>query len=465
MPDLKELLKEREVKKFTKKTYRPWDLSGNGSSLDIDNPFDPALTSKPLSIIHKPSISEQETTVTLESEHIASQVVIDNIIDNKKVTNKYQPDTELGNNEKAIEYPIDNTQDNNRHTKGCQLDNIIDNADISNKLDISDEFVLKKKQFDEKTEGGATVNKSQTIDIIQSNLEQEILRLSGKQKIIFDIIIEICTTRQSLDTGPVKTGSLAAVAQTSIGTTKTTIKRLIDKNLIIRNQGKNAKGGYINLGTTNEILEHVANIKQNNKSNIFASDILLANRYQIDISQDIYSSSNSNNITTNFTKKIESMPSEWENINYDPLAHIGFSKTQLKQMIGKNEPSVVQESIFHFAYGLDHNQKFKKYEDPLNVLMGVLRKGQGWVESDYRSASEIAQLKFLESKKAEIARKKSLEEEAFKLALSEWEEQISHNERAKITEKKNGDLTPSGAKLSKHFRENVWPTVRGEYIL
>jgi len=36
MPELKELIKERGIKKFTKKTYRPWDLSGDSTSLKIN---------------------------------------------------------------------------------------------------------------------------------------------------------------------------------------------------------------------------------------------------------------------------------------------------------------------------------------------------------------------------------------------------------------------------------------------
>lgn len=465
MPDLKELLKDRGEKKFTKKTYRPWDLSGNGSS-HIDSPIVPTIPSKQTALVNNNKISEVGIISTLKLEQIETNLDIDNIIDNDKIANKYHTDTHTGNKQKSIEYPIDNSIENNEDTKGYQLDNIQDNAQISNKQSLSEQIILKDKVINTEIIKICTVSDNQKIEIFQSNLEQEIIRLSGKQKIIFDIVIEICSARQSLETGPVQTGSLATVAQTTIGTIKTTLKRLIDKKLLIRYQGKNAKGGYINLGITNQILDLVDNIKNNNKSNLFASDIILAHRYQKDNSQDIYSSNSINNITTtNFNKKIESMPSEWESINYDPLSHIGFSKTQLKQMIGKNEPTVVQESIYHFAYGLEHNQKFKKYEDPLNVLMGVLRKGQGWVESEYRSASEIAQIQFLESKKAEIARKKALEEDAYKLAFSEWEEEISQIEREKLTEKKNGDLTPPVAKLSKHFRENVWPILKGDYIL
>ncbi|MDF1931714.1 hypothetical protein PGH45_18940 [Legionella pneumophila] len=84
---------------------------------------------------------------------------------------------------------------------------------------------------------------------------------------------------------------------------------------------------------------------------------------------------------------------------------------------------------------MEYNQKTKKYDDPLNVLMGVL-EGQAWIEGDYRSAIEIAQEKLLESKKAEIERKKSLEEKAFKLAFHEWESEITESELQKLTSEK-----------------------------
>ena len=35
MPDLNEILKERKTKKFVKKNYRPWDLSGQSNENDI----------------------------------------------------------------------------------------------------------------------------------------------------------------------------------------------------------------------------------------------------------------------------------------------------------------------------------------------------------------------------------------------------------------------------------------------
>jgi hypothetical protein len=138
---------------------------------------------------------------------------------------------------------------------------------------------------------------------------------------------------------------------------------------------------------------------------------------------------------------------------------------QIKQLIDKAEPSIVQESINHFAYGLEHNEKTKKYAEPLNVLMGVLRKGQGWFEQEYRSAQEIAQERLLEQKRRELERRKAMEENAYKLAMDYWQASIEESEILALVPKKPGDITPQAARISMYFRENIWPKVKAEYVL
>ena len=42
-----------------------------------------------------------------------------------------------------------------------------------------------------------------------------------------------------------------------------------------------------------------------------------------------------------------------EKFRYRTARKIGFSETQLMQLQSKNTPEIVQESIHHFAYGLE----------------------------------------------------------------------------------------------------------------
>jgi len=427
MPDIEELLKTRNKGKFSKKSYRPWDLSGQTDSSQEDSLDNNIVTIKP---VRKTKDNTLDTNIEINEISIKEQEK--NLLETNMVSNKYQLDICQGIPEESYGYHLD-IKNSTANINKIPQDTFVEN-------------ILNEKI------GGHDFDQT----------EQEIIRLSGIQRTIFEMIMEICNTKNTLETGPVQTSTLAQLAGTTPGTIKISLKRLIDKNLVIRNKGKNAKNGYINLGIHRHILDLGNTLNKIPKIDLFASDLILKKRYQKDIIQETY---NSNNYINTTNKTYVDIPDDWENINIEPLAHIGFSKTQLKQLVGKNDCNVVQSSIDHFAYALENNPNTKKYEDPLNVLMGVLRKGMCWTEADFRSPLEIAQEKLLEAKRAESARKKKLEEDAFKMAMEEWKERLSEEEMEKYSARKKGDFTPVSAKLTLYFRENVWDSVRSDYLL
>ncbi len=213
---------------------------------------------------------------------------------------------------------------------------------------------------------------------------------------------EICSSKNLLETGPLETSKIANHIDTPVASVKTSIKRLIDKGFIFRNTGRRARGGFVNFYLQQEILDIVSEQKKFFIDH--SSQLNSFNPFREQLENNLSYISSNNKINT-ITKSKEVIPEEWNNVDYESLHRIGFSKTQIMQLIDKADPNIVQESINHFAFGLENNQKLKKYDDPLNVLMGVLRKGQAWFEKDYRSPKEIAQLKLIEIKKAEIERK------------------------------------------------------------
>lgn len=182
----------------------------------------------------------------------------------------------------------------------------------------------------------------------------------------------------------------------------------------------------------------------------------------LDISKRFINNSSSSNINT--TTRVEQLlPDDWKAINIEPLQEHGFSITQLKQLYALNitSPEIVQESINHFAFGLKNNPKFSNYKDPLNVLMGVLRKGEVWYEKDYKSLKELALEKIIERKRAERERIKQLEEKLFLTALEEWKETKSEAELDKLIPP--GAIPPRSVKISIYFKENIWPTIKSDY--
>ncbi|HAT7956477.1 TPA: hypothetical protein GJ770_04060 [Legionella pneumophila] len=415
MPKLDAIIKDRDSKKFSKKSYRSWDLTGN--------------------------ITKSKDDSLHYYEHDAHPVINDSSKPQKEVyyneENSYQLDTNQISEKETSGYPSNITQISTQESS--------DINSISNKKSL-------RYQFD--------------INFDPTSLSYMVEKTSGIQRKILNLVVDICAYKGNLITGPIETARIANHVNTTVGTVKISIKRLIDKGFLIRYPGKASKGGFVILG----IVEEVYNLLKINNSELNAinnSVGLLQNlRYQSDINP-IYSSNSYINNTT-IKDNTDFLPNEWESIDYEPLSSIGFSKTQIKQLIDKNNPELVQQSIYHFAYGLEHSQKLKKYEDPLNVLMGVLRKGQSWFEKDYKSPQEIAQAQLIELKKAELEKKKELEEQAFQIALANWQNKLSNEEISEIAparDKSFKDLTPPKAKLITHFKENVWPVLKKEYLV
>lgn len=157
----------------------------------------------------------------------------------------------------------------------------------------------------------------------------------------------------------------------------------------------------------------------------------------------------------------------WDEIEFSNLESIGFSKNHLLQIKNKTTPDIAQESINHFAYSLKHNKKTKEYPNPLATLITVLKRGEAWIEPNYQSPQELAQLKILEAKKAELERKKAIEEDIYKIALEEWKQTLNQDEIESIAPdlRKRGDPIPPHAKLSTYFKENIWPEKKIDYSI
>jgi hypothetical protein len=143
----------------------------------------------------------------------------------------------------------------------------------------------------------------------------------------------------------------------------------------------------------------------------------------------------------------------------------------LKQIYEKNSntPDVVQASIDHFAFGLEHSEKTKSYPAPLNVIMGVLRKGGCWVEPDYESEQERALKALVEGKKKEKERQQQLIKELVEMEYPDWVKKLTEDEKQKIVPEnisKLGLESPVTAALRSYFVEQVlMPRFKKEKLL
>src|SRR5699024_4069842 len=95
---------------------------------------------------------------------------------------------------------------------------------------------------------------------------------------------------------------------------------------------------------------------------------------------NVLSSSSNINIIKNTTtktarEKVEKLSAEWQTIDHTVLAEIGFNNSHLLQLykMANLDPIVVQDSIYHFAFDLKHNDKKTAIKgDILNYFMGIV---------------------------------------------------------------------------------------------
>lgn len=435
MPQLSDLL---EKKKFIKKSYRPWDLSGTGT---IDNASHQTL------IIPSQDINEQEheTKIIIPNQ----QDKIDVVANPDSIANvtAIVTDNETGNKIADKEVTTKRHSNNNQVTGVKQLDN---------------QLITKKKHqsniWDNKRDNN--------FDIYY--LVETIKKLSGIQKNIFLYIINTCTARGVLDTGNILSMELANAGKCSIESAKTSLNRLIEKHLVIRHPGKACRGGHMVLGITNEIQSAAIQAQQalfNPLKMNYLSDFTGNNiGNKIDNNHPYSSSYNNKNNTTNISE-------EWKNVKFDALQGIGFSDTQIMQLANSQmtTPEIVQSSINHFAFALANKDKVKAYTDPLNVLMGVLRKGQNWHETDYISPQELSLQRILNERKKRKERVDAIIKELSDLEFPNWRKNLTQDEIKIIVPEDilKTNLAPAiSATLRSYFIEKIlMPRLEQEAVL
>lgn len=359
-------------------------------------------------------------------------------------------DKEYGSQSESNKVSLDNQLEIKSESNSSQLE-INKESSSSESLEIKDIHKLTKPKKTIESPINFTPNNLETV-------LDTIFRLTGHQKKIFLFITERCISRAMLSTGVIKGEILMQITSTTMKMVKTSIQRLVSKQLIVREKGKTGRGGFYSF----KLSEIVRNAALEYKKMVGIDNQLDVNWESIGDHLEIERKGRDKKVGKTL------LPEEWKKINIYPLEDIGFNHNHLSDIFETKlaDPQMVQESILHFAYGLEYESvKYKQYDDLLNLLIGRLRKGKPWFEKNYRSPQEIAQAQLLEAKKNELERKKKVEEDAFKLALAEWQEGLSQSEITNITAKKGaGDIIPHSTKLSIYFRENIWPEQKKTYL-
>jgi len=284
-----------------------------------------------------------------------------------------------------------------------------------------------------------------------------ILRLSGHQKIIFTFILERCLSRGLLSSGMVTSETLTSITNTSLSMVNTSIQRLVDKKLVCRENGKRGRGGFYCFGLTQKVKD--AAVEYRRLATLDNTEVSkMENQFE--------------NYELSNNRKYSSLPKEWEEIDIEPLSHISFSRGHLVQLYkqGDIDFQTIQDSIYHFAYDLEQNNKAASItkSSPIGYFMGILKRtGLYNAPQNYESPKDKALREMVERKKAEKEKRDAMIKELLNIAFDDWQEKLSQEEKEKYIPEDIRKSRLSGAKnssLKSYFTEHVWPQVAPKEI-
>ena len=340
---------------------------------------------------------------------------------------------------------------------------------IPNQYQTNTKVVPNQYQTNTKSDTKSTSNRHQT------NTKSNFFSLTGLQKKITIIIYKLCQLARNKNTEAVSISQLSNQCHSTVGSIKTAIHRLINKGFLIRETFKNGRAGWTTYSIPNYIYQEMLSLDTQHK--------LVSNQYQTDtkvVSEVIpttnSSSSNINTTTNNDHVSVNNLqlnlPNQWQNLDIEPLALVGFTITHLYQIAsqGKLQPQAVQDSIYAFAFDLQENNKAKTIKgDPLNFFMGILRNGRVYTfPSNYESPQDKAMRIYHEQLQELSQKRESLEKETKNLAFQDWFSNLTDEQKKEFLPKtfrnnahiENNKILEGGAR--DHFEREIWPNKKSE---
>ena len=161
---------------------------------------------------------------------------------------------------------------------------------------------------------------------------------------------------------------------------------------------------------------------------------------------------------------------DWK-INIGPLKEYGLNMGHIKDIMDFKllDITVVQESIYHFAYALE--TKKEQYDDPIRVFVGRLCKGKGWFETSYVSEQDRALKQLVLIKKQEKKERERIINELVEIEYEDWKEEQTETDKQKIEnnfpkEAKTGHSVVKNFYWKEYFaKEIIVPRLEKEGVL
>lgn len=309
--------------------------------------------------------------------------------------------------------------------------------------------------------------------------------LTGIQRLLTLCVYEICKQTQEIITPPLTLEFLSKVCLSKGLSIKKSLQRLEEKTVIFRKEFKSGRGGWSRYSLKNAIFQEVLhyeakglldidliqqNLKSETKWRQTGDKVGTKPRTQPETSlpsSSSYININKTTTTELSPARVPALPELWQGIDFSSLAEFGFGETHLLQLHEKGglEPQAIQDSIYHFAHDLKHNDKRSGIKGPvINFFMGILLRGYPYARPEnYVSQEELSMRAYLDAKNQERKRLEEMQQRLFEPEFQSWYNALSSEELnllvptedARVPEAIKNKLRMNG--LRKHFTEMVWP--------
>jgi hypothetical protein len=163
------------------------------------------------------------------------------------------------------------------------------------------------------------------------------------------------------------------------------------------------------------------------------------------------------------TTEIDPLTSEWEIVDIEPLAHIGFTRDHLEEIISSNKlrSDVVQNSIYAYAHYLTKPDS-KKINDRIKFFVKPLLEGKPFNPTDgFEHPHNKAMRIYLEKKREADSKRHEMQQELFDIAFKAWEQSKTSEEKDILLPEDVQKSRMTGEKIAAlrmHFKNHVWPT-------
>ena len=289
--------------------------------------------------------------------------------------------------------------------------------------------------------------------------------LVGLQRKALFFIYESCRLSGSKISSPITIQNLSESAETTVPAGRKAIQRLEQKGFIRRSQFKDGRGGWTKYELSDSIYNQLLFGETRAKVEPNLSQTRAKVKPQPEPQPEPRVSSSSSSLSSYLLEKeltttATGLSGEWSSIQTpDALKAVGFGTNQLKQILtaGQLSAEQVQRSLNQFSYDLTQGI-VKPKTGPLNLIMGILRKGSTYESSQHDNERDAEINAFVERKKRLETAEAEMLKEKRDLEFREWLIGLPQDQKNKLAPPSTVAPTGSNAQnflLRKYYEDHV----------